>query len=138
MAKNKMIANSMAEVEHCWEKRVEVGRGAFAIVELLRNPTNGIAMIRKTVSKDKYEMFRKQPQVSLTHANESCILQTLDHTRIIKMLWFEEDEVNVYMTFDYMAGGDLLADIMIHGLLPEKFGQSHAVQLCEGLLYLDL
>ena len=118
--------------------RVEVGRGAFAIVELLRHPTDDIAMIMKTVSKYKYEKFRKQSEVSLTHANESCILQTLDHTRIIKMLWFEEDEVDVYMTFDYMAGGDLLADIMLHGLLPEKFGQPHAVQLCEGLVYLDL
>ena len=106
MTKRKKIANSMAEVDHKWEMRVEVGRGAFAIVELLRHPTNDIAMIMKTVSKDKYETFRKQPQVSLTHANESCILQTLDHTRIIKMLWFEEDEVNVYMTSDYMAGGD--------------------------------
>ena len=136
--KEQTIADSMAIVDHKWEMRVEVGRGAFAIVELVRHPKNDIAMILKTVSKDKYEKFRENPQVSLTHANEICILQTLDHTRIIKLRWFEEDEVNVYMTFDYMEGGDLLADIMLHGLLPEEFGRSHAVQLCEGLLYLDL
>ena len=128
----------MAIVDHKWEMRVEVGRGAFAIVELLRHPTSDIAMIMKTVSKNKYGKFGREPQASLTHANESSILKTLDHIRIIKMLWFEEDEINVYMTFDYMAGGDLLADIMLHGLLPEKLGRSHAVQLCEGLLYLDL
>ena len=73
----------------------------------------------------------------MTHANESSILKTLDHIRIIKMLWFEEDEINVYMTFDYMAGGNLLADIMLNSLLPERLGRSHTVQLCEGLLYLD-
>ena len=78
------IANPMAVVDHKWEMRVEFGRGAFAIVELLRHPTNDIAMFMKTVSKDKYEKFRKQPQVSLTHANESCIMHTLDYTRIIK------------------------------------------------------
>ena len=126
------MADSMSVIDHKSDMRVEVGRGAFATVALLRHPTDDIAMIMKTVSKDKYETFRKQPQVSLAHANESCILQTLDHTRIIKMLWFEEDEVNVYMTFDYMADGGLLADIMLHGLLPERFGRSHAVQLCEG------
>ena len=41
----------MAIVDHKWEMRVEVGRGAFAIVELVRHPKNGIAMILKTVSK---------------------------------------------------------------------------------------
>ena len=138
LRKRKTIADSMAIVDHKWEMRVEVGRGAFAIVELVRQPKNDIAMILKTVSKNKYEIFREKPQVSLTHANEICILQTLDHTRIIKLRWFEEDEMNVYMTFDYMEGGDLLADIMLHGLLPEEFGRSHAVQLCEGLLYLDV
>ena len=110
----------MAAEDHKWKKSVEVGRGAFAIVELVRHPKNAIAMILKTVSKNKYKRFREKPQVSLTHANEICILQTLDHTRIIKLRWFEEDEVNVYMTFDYMEGGDLLADIMLHGLLPEN------------------
>ena len=125
-----MIANSMAEVDNSSERRVEVGRGAFAIVELLCNPTNDIAMFMKTVSKVKYERFRNQPQVSLSHANESCVLQTLDHTRIMKMLWFEEDEVNVYMTFDYMAGGDLLADIMLNGLLSETVSRSRTVELC--------
>ena len=42
-----------------WEMRVEVGRGAFAIVELLRHPTSDIAMIMKTVSKNKYDMLVK-------------------------------------------------------------------------------
>ena len=41
----------MAIVDHKWEMRVEVGRGAFAIVELVRHPKNDIAMILKTVSK---------------------------------------------------------------------------------------
>ena len=101
------MANSMAVVDHKSDMRVEVGRGAFATVELLSHPTDDIAMIMKTVSKYKYEKYRQQPEVSLTHANEICSMQTLDHTRILKMRWFEEDEVNVYMTFDYMAGGDL-------------------------------
>ena len=49
----------MAIVDHKWEMRVEVGRGAFAIVELLRHPTSDIAMIMKTVSKNKYENLVK-------------------------------------------------------------------------------
>ena len=43
----------------------------------------------------------------------------------------------VWEAFDYMAGRNLLADIMLNGLLPERLGRSHTVQLCEGLLYLD-
>ena len=53
MTRRKTIANSMAIVDHKWGMRVEVGRGAFAIVELLRHPTSDIAMIMKTVSKKK-------------------------------------------------------------------------------------
>ena len=49
----------MAVVDHKSEMRVEVGRGAFAIVELVRHPKNDIAMILKTVSKNKYERFRE-------------------------------------------------------------------------------
>ena len=56
--KEQTIADSMAIVDHKWEMRVEVGRGAFAIVELVRHPKNDIAMILKTVPKDKYEKFR--------------------------------------------------------------------------------
>ena len=47
----------MAIVDHQWEMRVEVGRGAFANVELVRHPKNDIAMILKTVSKYKYKQF---------------------------------------------------------------------------------
>ena len=43
----------------------------------------------------------------------------------------------VWEAFDYMAGRHFLADIMLNGLLPERLGRSHTVQLCEGLLYLD-
>ena len=82
------MANSMAVIDHKSDMRAEVGRGAFATVEPLRHPTDGIDMIMKTVSKDKYEQYRKQPEVSLTHANEICILRTLDHTRILKCAGF--------------------------------------------------
>ena len=57
--KEQTIADSMAIVDHKWEMRVEVGRGAFAIVELVRHPKNDIAMILKTVSKKNTKNFGK-------------------------------------------------------------------------------
>ena len=41
------------------------------------------------------------------------------------------------MALEFLEGGDLLADIMDRGRLPEALAKKDFVSLCEGMLYLD-
>lgn len=79
-----------------------LGQGAFARVMMGTHVPSGRQVAVKVVDKAKIPGGMRNYVTG-----ESVALGKLSHECIIKLLLTHEDEVNIYMFLEYMAGGDL-------------------------------
>ena len=114
-----------------------LGRGHFAVVELVSHAAVEEHYALKTVAKQRFLEVMKQRSSSISVRTESLMLRILQHRRIIRMLGCWENDENMFMALEFLEGGDLLADIMDRRRLPEALAKKDFVSLCEGMLYLD-
>lgn len=106
-----------------------VGSGAFATVKKAIERSTGITFAAKIISKKK--ALGGLDGVS----RELEILKKLNHTGIVKLKAFYEDDDNYYLVMEYISGGDLMDFVASNGAIDESASREIARQILEAIFY---
>lgn len=108
-----------------------IGKGKFGTVLLAQRLREEELIAIKVIDKEDIASLRMLSQIR----NETSILSIIDHEYIIKMKNTFEDDINIYIIFDYYPKGDLYKKIKL-APLQEKECKKYIRQLCEAVQYL--
>jgi serine/threonine/tyrosine protein kinase RAD53 len=106
-----------------------VGSGAFATVKKAIERSTGITYAAKIISKKK--ALGGLDGVS----RELQILKKLDHSGIVRLKAFYEDDDNYYLVMEYISGGDLMDFVACNGAIDESASKEIAKQILEAIMY---
>merc|ERR1719348_551710 len=101
-----------------------IGKGAFGEVRLVQKIDNGHIYAMKVLRKS--EMVEKE-QVAHVRA-ERDILVEVDHTWVVKMFYSFQDQDNLYLVMEFLAGGDVMTLLMKKDTLPEDAAQFYMAE----------
>lgn len=109
----------------------EVGQGTFAhVFKACHTPTN-VCVALKVIEKASMD---KSDTESLFR--EVSIMKSLSHPHIAEFYEFFEDELNYYISMEFMERGSLLDFINSHGRLDETISRKLFIQIISALDYL--
>ena len=101
-----------------------IGKGAFGEVRLVQKIDNGHIYAMKVLRKS--EMVEKE-QVAHVRA-ERDILVEVDHTWVVKMFYSFQDQENLYLVMEFLAGGDVMTLLMKKDTLSEEAAQFYIAE----------
>merc|ERR1712173_258305 len=101
-----------------------IGKGAFGVVRLVQKIDNGHVYAMKVLRKS--EMVEKE-QVAHVRA-ERDILVEVDHTWVVKMFYSFQDQENLYLVMEFLAGGDVMTLLMKKDTLSEDAAQFYIAE----------
>ena len=101
-----------------------IGKGAFGEVRLVQKIDNGHVYAMKVLRKS--EMVEKE-QVAHVRA-ERDILVEVDHTWVVKMFYSFQDQENLYLVMEFLAGGDVMTLLMKKDTLSEEAAQFYIAE----------
>ena len=101
-----------------------IGKGAFGEVRLVQKIDNGHIYAMKVLRKS--EMVEKE-QVAHVRA-ERDILVEVDHTWVVKMFYSFQDQENLYLVMEFLAGGDVMTLLMKKDTLSEDAAQFYIAE----------
>ena len=101
-----------------------IGKGAFGEVRLVQKVDNGHIYAMKVLRKS--EMVEKE-QVAHVRA-ERDILVEVDHTWVVKMFYSFQDNENLYLVMEFLAGGDVMTLLMKKDTLSEDAAQFYIAE----------
>ena len=101
-----------------------IGKGAFGEVRLVQKIDNGHIYAMKVLRKS--EMVEKE-QVAHVRA-ERDILVEVDHTWVVKMFYSFQDQENLYLVMEFLAGGDVMTLLMKKDTLSEEVSQFYIAE----------
>merc|ERR1711971_1046459 len=101
-----------------------IGKGAFGEVRLVQKVDTGHVYAMKVLRKA--EMVEKE-QVAHVRA-ERDILVEVDHTWVVKMFYSFQDQENLYLVMEFLAGGDVMTLLMKKDTLSEDAAQFYIAE----------
>lgn len=125
------VGNHLAGVFKDFSIKDEVvGQGAFATVKKAVERTTGKTFAAKIISKRK--VMGNMDGVT----RELDVLRKLDHSRIVRLKGFYEDEEFYYLLMEFVSGGDLMDFVAAHGSVGEDAGREITKQVLEAVKYI--
>jgi serine/threonine protein kinase len=108
----------------------ELGRGGYSVVKLATNKISAEQVAVKIVSRiglpDEDEKSLRQ---------EACILKSLQHPNIIKIIEFIEEPNNFYLVLEYIEGGELFDRIVDKVVYSEREARDVVNTLLSAIKY---
>ena len=101
-----------------------IGKGAFGEVRLVQKVDTGHVYAMKILRKA--DMVEKE-QVAHVRA-ERDILVEVDHTWVVKMFYSFQDNENLYLVMEFLAGGDVMTLLMKKDTLSEDAAQFYIAE----------
>ena len=102
---------SMGSVYEAWDTDAEVWRA----IKILHLPISGSPTMR--------ERFRR----------EARVMQRLEHTRIVRVHGYGEDDAVAFIVMELLPGGSLLGWLQRHGAMPPRLAARIGIEVCEAL-----
>lgn len=107
-----------------------IGRGAFGEVRLVQKKDTGHVYAMKVLRKA--DMLEKE-QVAHVRAERDVLVEASDQW-VVKMFYSFQDNVNLYLIMEFLAGGDMMTLLMKKDTLSEECTQFY---ICETALAID-
>ncbi|KAG8530768.1 uncharacterized protein KY384_004125 [Bacidia gigantensis] len=111
----------------------QIGKGAFAIVYKVSAKETGEVYACKTLEKRR---FIKDGILSHKLHNEILVMENLEHPNIVKYIEYHENKTHIYITLEYVGGGDLSIYTNNNKAMPEYMCQVMTIQIMNALDYL--
>ncbi|KAI8063482.1 kinase-like domain-containing protein [Gongronella butleri] len=109
-----------------------LGTGSFGRVHLIQSRVNGRHYAMKVLKKSEVVRLRQ-----IEHTNdEKCILEAVAHPFLVNMWGTFQDDINLYMVMDYVAGGELFSVLRRMQRFPSNTAKFYAGQVLLALEYL--
>ncbi|XP_004704276.1 serine/threonine-protein kinase DCLK3 [Echinops telfairi] len=118
------------EVEKHYEPGRVIGDGNFAVVKECRHRESRQAYAMKIIDKSKLQ--GREDMVD----SEIAIMQSLAHPNIVKLHEVYETDTEIYLTMEYVPGGDLFDAIIESVKFPEREAALMITDVCRALVHL--
>jgi 3-phosphoinositide dependent protein kinase-1 len=115
-----------------FDKISELGRGAYAKVDLRKSRINNKLIAIKSLSKHFMEKLNKTHEAYI----EKEILSSISHTNIIKLLSTFHDRNKLYFVLEYASNKDLASFIRSQGKLSYELAKFYTAEIINALEYL--
>lgn len=114
-----------------YEVLSELGSGTFGVVYKVRDTRSGDVVAMKCISKNKIQRNRMGDQVK----KEINTMKMLRHPGIVQIKDVLMDKTNLYITMDYVGGGELYDKITLGGRMGEGTARRYFKQIMEAVKY---
>lgn len=114
-----------------FEKKIVLGRGSYGKVFMVLKKDTGRRYAMKEMSAEKMRMAEIKAPFA-----ERIILEEIDHPFIVHLHYSFQEEGNLYMILDLLAGGELFTYIDQHAPLEEEVVKFYAAEVALALGYL--
>lgn len=111
----------------------QIGKGGFASVYRAVSKHNGLEVAVKIIDKRLMQAAGMCARVR----QEVQIHSTLQHTAILQLYTFFEDEHCVYLVLELCRNGELAKHVRTCGVLSEQQARRFMQQIVDGLVYLN-
>jgi len=115
-----------------FDKITELGRGAYAKVDLRKSRINNKLIAIKILNKHFMEKLNKTHEAYI----EKEILSKISHPNIIKLLSTFQDRNKLYFVLEYASNRDLASFIRSQGILSCKLAKFYTAEIINALEYL--
>ena len=109
----------------------ELGSGTFGTVLKVKDTRTSETVAIKCISKNKIQRNKMGDQVK----KEINTMKVLRHPNIIQIKDVLMDKTYLYITMEYVGGGELYRKIALGGKMPESVARGYFRQVMEGLRY---
>lgn len=109
----------------------ELGSGTFGTVLKVRDMRTSDTLAMKCISKSKIQRNKMGDQVK----KEINTMKVLSHPNIVQIKDVLMDKANLYITMDYVSGGELYSKIASGGRMSEDTARGYFKQILEGVRY---
>lgn len=109
----------------------ELGSGTFGTVLKVTDIRTGEVSAMKCISKNKIQRNKMGDQVK----KEINTMKVLKHPNVVQIKDVLMDKTHLYITMDYVNGGELYSQIATKGVMPEKTAKRYFRQVLEGVKY---
>jgi len=124
----KVVEYSLADIE----LGTLVGTGSFSTVSLcLHKPTSSYYAL-KTMPINHIMKFNNTEHVK----NEKSILQEIQNPFLLSLTWSFKDDINLYLMFPYVPGGELFIYLRMAGSFSPAFTLFYSAEIVSALSYL--
>jgi len=124
----KVVEYSLADIE----LGTLVGTGSFSTVSLcLHKPTSSYYAL-KTMPINHIMKFNNAEHVK----NEKSILQEIQNPFLLSLTWSFKDDINLYLMFPYVPGGELFIYLRMAGSFSPAFTLFYSAEIVSALSYL--
>ncbi|XP_075403193.1 serine/threonine-protein kinase DCLK3 [Tenrec ecaudatus] len=117
-------------VEKNYEPGRVIGDGNFAVVKECRHRESRQTYAMKIIDKSKLQ--GREDMVD----SEIAIMQSLAHPNIVKLHEVYETDTEIYLTMEYVPGGDLFDAIIQSVKFPEREAALMITDVCRALVHL--
>lgn len=114
-----------------YEVLSELGSGTFGTVLKVTDVRTGEVAAMKCISKNKIQRNKMGDQVK----KEINTMKVLRHPNIIQIKDVLMDKTHLYITMDYVGGGELYSKIAEKGRMTEAVAKRYFRQVLEGVRY---
>lgn len=123
----------MSDLNNDFEVLEELGKGNHAVVYKGRSRHSSSLAAIKTISKEGIMQNTRS-----LHAlfNEISAMKRLTHPRITRLIGMYENERELLLVLEYVAGGDLFQRLAVKGKYPETKARVFMYRLIEALDYM--
>lgn len=114
-----------------YEVLSELGSGTFGTVLRVKDIRSGDIAAMKCISKNKIQRNKMGDQVK----KEINTMKSLKHPNIIQIKDVLMDKTHLYITMEYVSGGELYQKIAMNGRMSEKNARRYFRQILEAVKY---
>lgn len=114
-----------------YEVLSELGSGTFGTVLKVTDVRSGDVAAMKCISKSKIQRNKMGDQVK----KEINTMKVLRHPNIVQIKDVLMDKTHLYITMDYVSGGELYSKIAERGVMSEGVARKYFRQVMDGVRY---
>lgn len=115
----------------CYEVQSELGSGSFGTVLKVFDTRTSDVLAMKCISKSNIQRNKMGDQVK----KEINTMKVLIHPNIVQIRDVLMDRTHLYITMDYIEGGEIYSKIAKMGKMPESLAMGYFRQILEGVKY---
>jgi len=109
-----------------------VGTGTFSAVSLCLHKPSSSYFALKTMPINHLVKFNQAEHVK----NEKSILKEIKHPFLLSLTWSYKDNINLYLMFQYVPGGELFTYLRMAGTFPTTTTLFYSAEIVCALSYL--
>jgi serine/threonine protein kinase len=108
-----------------------LGKGAFGVVQLVREKSTGQVHAMKVLRKES--MLRRNQESHVRAERDLLSDAASDQTSkwLVKLIYSFQDLDHLYFVMEYLPGGDLLSLLILHDTFPEDMARFYAAEMVQ-------